>query len=280
MTTDLLDISNKIDTDSVALYRLIAEVADRFSVDYLVVGAHARDLVLHYGYGVVVQRATYDLDIGIEVGKWSDYEALRSALIEKGFEVGREVQRLISPTGRPVDLIPFGAIADDAGRIAWLSEHDNEMSVLGFSEARAHAEVVRIAHAPALDIPVVSLPGLILLKIIAWGDRPRDRRAKDAQDVRYVFDSYLKIPHEKTGIWNEDALLERFDHDIDLVVAAVLGRDTRFIASDPAAEVIEALLTGDCREAFTVDMDTGYRRSPSDSSRLVEAFFLGFRAGR
>jgi len=37
---------------------------------YVVVGATARDLVLHYGHGAAIRRATQDVDFAIEVPDW------------------------------------------------------------------------------------------------------------------------------------------------------------------------------------------------------------------
>ena len=50
---ELLDISGKLDSASVDVYRAVAEATEQQSIDYLVVGANARDLVLHHGYGLL-----------------------------------------------------------------------------------------------------------------------------------------------------------------------------------------------------------------------------------
>jgi predicted nucleotidyltransferase len=198
------------------------------------------------------------------------------ALQESGFKQTSHYQRLVSPRGVDIDLIPFGEFADEHGNITLPPDHDHRMSVLGFAEALANALPVRMSHDPLLDVPVVSLPGLILLKLIAWGDRARDRRGKDAQDFRYVIDSYLKIPADVSGIWDETDYLDRFDGDISLVAAAVLGRETRSIAGDTAFSVVESLLTGEQLDTFVLEMDARFAASPSESPGLVDAFKEGF----
>jgi predicted nucleotidyltransferase len=277
MTKKLLDISDKLDPGTIAIYRDVADVAGDLNIDYLVVGASGRDLIFQHAYGVEVQRATNDYDFAFEVADIAAYEALRSTLISKGFQPDRQSQRLVSPRGVDVDLVPFGDLADEAGNITLPPEHDHKMSVLGFPEALASAQIVRMSQEPVLDVPVVSLPGLVLLKLIAWSDRPREKRAKDAQDFRYVIESFLKIPEDVSRIWEEANYIERFEGDIEQVSAAILGRQTREIADDRSAGVVFGLLTGDQLDAFTVDMDARLARSPSNSPLLVDAFLVGFR---
>ncbi len=48
----------------------------------LMVGAMARDLLLHYGFGVRVTRATADVDLAFAVADWDEFDTLRKALID------------------------------------------------------------------------------------------------------------------------------------------------------------------------------------------------------
>ena len=77
-----LDLSGKIDAKSVAIYSAIDQAARDLAIPYVVVGASARDLVLHYGYGARIKRATADIDFGIQVPDWATFEAIRYKLIE------------------------------------------------------------------------------------------------------------------------------------------------------------------------------------------------------
>lgn len=63
----LLNLSGKIDQGTLQLLSLINQVTVEMGVEYLVVGATARDLVMHYGYGARIQRATQDLDFAIQI---------------------------------------------------------------------------------------------------------------------------------------------------------------------------------------------------------------------
>lgn len=58
MTRNLLDLSGKIDLATVETYDAIVTAAGTINARFFVVGATARDLILNYGYGIRVIRAT------------------------------------------------------------------------------------------------------------------------------------------------------------------------------------------------------------------------------
>ena len=135
MTKELLNISGKIDQPTIETYRAIAEETAELGIDYVVVGASARDLVLHYAYGIDITRATTDLDFAIEVEDWVTVECLKDNLVKRAFTESDAAQRLISPTQIIVDLVPFGSIADEDQIIRWPPDNAFAMNVLGFPEA-------------------------------------------------------------------------------------------------------------------------------------------------
>ena len=74
----------------------------------MVVGGSARDIVLHYGHGAPVRRATDDIDFGVQVPSWSAFEVLKAELQEKGFKESGAAHKLISPSNLQLDIVPFG----------------------------------------------------------------------------------------------------------------------------------------------------------------------------
>ena len=58
MTNTLLNISGKIDLGTVALYKMVSNATAQLAIPFVVVGVSARDIVLHYGHGARIQRAT------------------------------------------------------------------------------------------------------------------------------------------------------------------------------------------------------------------------------
>jgi predicted nucleotidyltransferase len=122
----------------------------------------------------------------------------------------------------------------------------------------------------------VSAVGFVLLKLIAWRDRPTDMRAKDGLDIGYVLENCAKIVDEEE-LWDATQLLERYDHDIGLVAAHLLGSATRSIASTASAAHVEITLR-DSQEDLSVEIDRGGAVDPSHNARLLGAFSEGFFA--
>ena len=67
MSKNLLDLSGKINPVLVELFQVIENVTTARHICYFVVGATARDIILHHGYDIPIKRATVDTDLGVEV---------------------------------------------------------------------------------------------------------------------------------------------------------------------------------------------------------------------
>lgn len=122
MNATLLDLSGKLPPEEVAVFRLINEVAAREHIQFFVVGAKARDLVLHYAYGIPQRRATNDIDFGLLMSGWDEFDRLKRALVATGKFIAhpRMEHRLLSDEfSAIIDLVPFGEIENPKGVIAW-----------------------------------------------------------------------------------------------------------------------------------------------------------------
>ncbi|MBL1276129.1 MAG: nucleotidyl transferase AbiEii/AbiGii toxin family protein [Ectothiorhodospiraceae bacterium] len=144
MTSTLLNIAGKIDLETVAVFEIVCRAISALDIPYVVVGATARDLVLHHGHGAKIQRATHDIDFAIEIPNWAAFNALRDRLCAEGFKTTHAQHRLISPLNTEVDIVPFGQVEDKQASIAWPPKGEIVMNVLGFQEACDSAEWVRI----------------------------------------------------------------------------------------------------------------------------------------
>ena len=124
MNNTLVDVSGKLPSGLVQLYRDINQQARSLGIDILVVGAMARDLVLVHGYGASIERGTRDVDFGVQVQGWGEFNQLRDALLASGYHTDDNHPhsfRFPADDGLPwpVDIVPFGDIANDeksAGR--------------------------------------------------------------------------------------------------------------------------------------------------------------------
>lgn len=277
MTKNLLDLSEKIDLATIKLYEVVNQVTNDLGISYMVVGATARDLVLHHGYGAPVKRATTDIDFGIQLESWEAFEKLKSTLIENKFQAGKFAHQLTGPEGTKIDIVPFGSLEDKESNIQFPPEGDFEMSVLGFREAHDHADKVIIQQEPLVEIPVVSPQGLALLKIIAWSDRERNKRVNDAEDVKYLLETYESVHGVTDRIYEDAELMEQYDWNISLASAHMLGVDTALISSEGTKQIVKTILLnnlGDGSNNLVVDMGGQYEYKENYS--LLRAFSDGY----
>jgi len=171
--SNLLDLSGKIDPVPLALYETLSDVACSLGISFFVVGATARDMIFELGYGLPSKQATLDIDFGVRVASWGEFEKLKESLLIRGhFKHDKEVQRLQYRGELLVDILPFGEIADAKGEIRWPPDEDLVMSMVGFEDAYRAAREVRVRASPPLDILVASTRGLTIMKLVFLNEAP------------------------------------------------------------------------------------------------------------
>ena len=144
-------------------------------------------------HGLRPGRATRDIDFGIAVESWAQFELLKERLLATNdFSASRAQQRLTFADSNegisiPVDLIPFRGVASADGTIAWPPSRDIVMNVAGFEEALTSSVLIEIEAD--LRVHVASVAGLTLLKLAAWVDRGRESN-KDAADLYRLLTTY------------------------------------------------------------------------------------------
>ncbi len=226
---------------------MITKASQTLCIDFFVVGATARDIILESGYGIPTNRATRDIDFAIQVSNWEIFSRLKESLIKtEKFTSTRETQRLKYKNVLPVDIIPFGKIANQKKSFTWPPEHEMEMSVLGFDESYEHSILVRLNSDPLLELRFVSLAGLAILKIIAWKDKYPHRKT-DAKDLLLLIRNYLAAGNGNR-LYNEESDLITGDFDYERASARLLGRDMAAISYPKTFEAIIEILnreTGD-----------------------------------
>jgi predicted nucleotidyltransferase len=152
-----------------------------------------------------------------------------------------------------VDFIPAGPALLASRRIVWPGT-GFEMSLVGFQHVFTRCSPVEIA--PGVLLQVASVPVIILLKMVAYLDRPFER-ADDLKDIAQVVPNYLAADDERR--WTDEVFAAGVD--FDGASAFVLGRD------------LHGLL--DAEEAATVRTFLARARDEADGAgtqrRLVEA---------
>lgn len=260
MSRNLLDLSGKTEPIIMELFEAVSNLADTLRIPFFVVGATARDMILKHGYNIQTTRATMDIDLGVQVTNWGQYEKLKQQLIDTNiFKQERQEQRLKFKNLFMIDIIPFGDIAEPEHRFNWPKEDGVKMNTLGFIEAYEAALIVRLRENPELDIKFASLAGLAIMKMIAWHDNPA--RGRDAKDLKLIIHHYLEAGNTDRVFDEEPDIFDKINKntgdDYKRAGARLLGRDIAKIATPESKQNILQIL----------NRETGER----DRYKLVEA---------
>jgi len=237
-----------VDHVTIDILRAVAEEAQAEQVDYMLVGATARDILLTHVFGLATRRATYDVDFAIAVKDWGQFDALRARLIARGtFDSGGHAQQRLYYKGGQgdlhyhLDLVPFGPISQGTDELAWPPDMKVIMNLAGYDDVLAAAELV--TFAPGFDGKVVSLAGLAILKLVAWSDRGREN-PKDAHDLIHLMDNYAAAGNIDR-VYDEDGVIEAADYDPDLAGVYLLGKDIQRVASERTISVLKQIVERD-----------------------------------
>jgi predicted nucleotidyltransferase len=200
------------------------------NVDFYVIGATARDIILSNLHDLVPERKTDDLDIAIAISDWSQFQSIEENLPKiEGFVKSKEQkQRFIYKGIYVIDIVPFGDVAEDDGNIYWPPDKIIAMSVWGFPEMAD--STIRVEIDEEFSIQIASLPGLFILKLVAWKDRHLSG-SKDAYDMALLLTSYLDINTERAVDEHYD-LYETDEFDQIIAGAQLMARDVKLLMRD------------------------------------------------
>lgn len=180
MTSTLPLSSVAIDQETIAALRILAQLVAEEGRRIVLIGATVPQLF------VDLRRPTHDVIGVITADSWADFDRIRGRLFKAGFRPGSAPHELRFGEAVRIDLIPYGAGVVQDDRLEWPGA-DRIMSTLGVEEAFECAMDQKVAAG--LSLPVVKIPGFVLLKIVAYLDRPQER-AKDLADVAHCFEYY------------------------------------------------------------------------------------------
>lgn len=235
----MLDFSHKPDLAWLAKVLSDAQQAAP-DADLMIVGAMARDLWYGYAHGIRIDRRTSDIDFAVMVESWEAFRSLRAALLAGGrFTPTHYEQTLQHVSDRKVDLVPFGGLEDAAHGIEWPPLGDVRMNVFGCIEARRAAGRVRLPGG--IETPLVSQPGLVMLKFFAFADRALSQPAKDAYDLALMLGHYLEAGNTQRFYDEHADLLEVEPFDYVCAGFELAGRDVRELVVR-SSEVVDELL--------------------------------------
>lgn len=262
---------------------LVERVLRELALDYFVMGAAARDILLYGVFGFDTGRATRDVDFAVALDSWPQFDLVKARLVETGAFApdGSTPHRLFylrgtGQRGHPLDLLPFGGIEQRSTEIAWPPDLSLVMNVAGYREALAAAQEVEVR--PGFVVRVASLPGLAILKLFAWADRGADD-PRDALDLATLLRHYGSAGNEDRLFGEELGLLEALNYDLDLASPRLLGRDAARVAAPATRAKILALLDDTVRlDRLLRDMARALRPA-EDPIAEAEVLIAQFKAG-
>jgi len=236
-----LDFSKKNDLIGLArLVRSLQAVADPRSIDFFLMGAAARDLMLTHAHEIPAARLTEDADFAVMVRDWSAFEDLRAALISSGEFIARPgpaTHRLRHRGGAPLDIVPFGGVERQDRTLAWPPDGTTVYDCFGMNEAFGVGVTVLLPEG--VELKVAPVPALAVLKVCAWQDRKHTHPGRDAPDLLLFLRYYMDCGNlDRTASEHAD-LFEADDFDHAEAGVRLLARD---IASLVGPTGVERLL--------------------------------------
>jgi predicted nucleotidyltransferase len=272
--SDALILKTPLPAGHRVLLHLMERVALAFGLRYFVVGATARDILMYHLHGLPINRASPDIDFAMAIESWDTFGRVKASLLsEPGFRSDPKIiHRLhFSPPagdGFPIDLVPFGGVEATPSTVAWPPDMKIVMNVAGYAEALESAVRVRVDEQ--LVIPVASIPGLVITKLIAWLDRGHIN-AKDAVDLRYLIENYADAGNLDRLYGEEAILFAACDYVVERAGPRLLGFDIASIASTQCKEQIVAILnTVAVRDRLIVGMLQGAVQQDDADGRLQD----------
>jgi len=199
-------------------------IFNQMQIDFYLIGALAKE-VWYTGSGQL-QRTTKDVDFAVFIASKKDYEDVRAHLTEtKNYtESKNNAFIMISPDGIEIDILPFGGM-----------EIDDDFEGLGLTSIKVNGfmEVYQSGTA-TVDLntghsfKIATLPAIVLLKFIAYDDRP-EHRGKDPRDIINIVLHFFNLHSDLIYDFHSDLFGGEENLELDQIAAKVIGREIRKI---------------------------------------------------
>ena len=203
------------------VFELIDDVLKNRGIPYYLIGVSAIALEM-LKKGIKPARGTKDIDFAIMISSLDQFEEVVGDLEKAGFDKVEAPCTLVHPEyDVVVDLLPFGEIEEN--NTVGFNNRYTYLHVLGFKEvmkdSREYEIEDRLVHIPPL-------PGMVLLKLVAWSDRPEDR-GNDPYDILRIIEYYNDLEFDTNMLEHFDLIPEENDFDDRLFSARILGRKAK-----------------------------------------------------
>lgn len=222
-------------------------------LDCYLIGALARDIWMTGVHDIQQKRSTKDVDLAVLIPTKERYLQLKDRLIGNGHfkEVRDNPFKLIHSGKTEIDVLPFGGL-DREGNVLLAGAGFTSLTIEGFSEVFESATVP--VELSGHEFRVCTLPGIVILKLIAYDDRP-EMRSKDIQDIVAIIENYFNIASADLFSKHFD-LLQKLDSEFDTfcIGAHLLGRHMKPILS--RSELLTSRITKILQSAIESQQDS------------------------
>lgn len=200
------------------VFDIVDDIMHRHQTPYYLIGASAIALEFLKN-DIKPGRGTRDIDFAIMTPSHDAYQTVCKALLDHGFRERDFPYRFyIEKFNVVIDILPFGDI--EQNHTINFSDKKIEMHVLGMREVLAEAIAIPIEDR---EVHIPSLPGMVILKLVAWSDRPENRE-NDLADILKIIQHYFHLAFDEIVELHNDTFPEDEEIDHMLVAARVLGR--------------------------------------------------------
>ncbi len=209
------------------VFELVDTVMKKRGIPYYLVGVNAIALEM-LRKGIKPGRGTKDIDFAVMVSTIKEYDGVVDALVAKGFHKAKAPWTLFHQEFNvAIDVLPFGEI-EEKDTISF-NERYSDLHVLGFSEVLEEAANLEIEES-FLKVPPI--PGMVILKLVAWSDRPEERD-NDLSDIIRIIQHFFDFEWDSIVDDHFD-LLDQEPFDRLKIASRVLGRKAKqFIDKSP-----------------------------------------------
>ncbi len=247
-------------------------------IDYYLIGAIAKDV--WYARGDKKFRTTKDIDFAILVGSHAQYELVHNYLTTQKGYVSSTTNAfvVIAPDKTAVDLLPFGEVAIDDG-VEIIGEGLTSIKVNGFMEVY-ETGTKEVEMMDGHHFAVATLPAIVLLKFIAYDDRP-EHRIKDARDIANIIAHFFDLEGDMIYEHHSDLFLAETDLELDEVSAIVIGREIYAIlkGNHPLCERLMRILNSHLEKGERSDFIRNMAQETNTTIEHMIRYLKGIQSG-
>ncbi len=189
-------------TETADVIETLQTVFDELDINAYLIGAQARDI---WFLPKKLSRITQDIDWIVANSAENVFNELKEKLLKKGFLATNNPIKFLSPDGTEVDLIPF--------------DYKEMPHLIGVYEIfERGTQTITFENGKSYN--VATIPAIVMLKLIAWDDRP-EYRAKDVDDISTIIQYYFDLDSDDIFNNHNDLFGEK---ELNQIGARVIGR--------------------------------------------------------